>query len=511
MALPLGGKVPWVPDSWKMVYDKYTEFDAWYAGDPNKLAAVHSNKIHTPTRRGMHWAKEAYEERVTMLHVPMAGDIAQTSASLLFSEAPKIRIPDADEKNSEAKASQDRLEEIINEGGIFNRLIEAAETCSAMSGVFIKANWDMTLTDMPIFGVAQADTAIPEFKWGFLQAVTFWREFEDDEVIWRHLERHEMAGGVAYILNGLYRGSKDELGPQVGLTNRPETAELPPSLNTGLPSLLVRYIPNMKPNRMMRGSNLGQSDYAGVEGLMDALDEVYTSWMRDIRLGLGRIIVPDQWLNRDVDGEFRFSMDQEVYTTLDMDPMSAEKAGITISQFKIRTEEHYKTAQELIYRIVSNAGYSPQTFGLNIDGKAESGTALNIRERKSFLTKSKKERYFKPAIEAILELMLMIDKSVFNTGITPFRPSIEFSDSLINDFAQSAASVELINRAQAASMETKVRILHPDWNKEQVEEEVKKIKDDTNASIQMPNPDATGNDLGPDGKPMINPDDAGTA
>lgn len=490
MPLPEGGnKMRWPPREWEDIYDLYAEHDAWYSGDPNKLAKVYSMRVATPTPRGQFWAKEVKEERRTMIHVPIAGDIATTSADLLFSEPPKIRITEAhaEKADSSAKKAQERLDEIIAEGGIFNRLLEGAETCAALGGVFIKPNWDSELAPYPILSVAQADNALPEFKWGFLTAVTFWKVIEEENgVYWRLLERHE--NGV--IFNGLYRGGHDTLGTRVPLTTRADTADIPEVVYTNIKGIAVRYVPNMRPNRRFRGSSLGMSDYAGAEGLMDALDEVYSSWMRDIRLGRARIIVPEMFLQKRDDGQFVFDIDQEVFTSLDIDPMSAEKAPITLSQFEIRTEQHQKAALDLLDRIIATAGYSPQSFGLQIEGRAESGTALNIRERKSFITKSKKERYWKTAIEDVLTMILQIDREQLRSGVDVFRPVVEFQDSLQNDILQTATAVEMLNRAQAASIETKVRMLHPDWDNEQVLAEVDKIMKEQ--GLSMPNPDDVG-------------------
>lgn len=473
----------WPPEEWNEVYNLYTLHDAWYSGDPNKLAAIYQSLVATPTPRGAHWAREVKEERRTMLHVPIAGDLAGTSADLIFGEAPKFRIAEAHDENAlaGAKKTQDRLDEIINLDNVANKLHEAAESCAALGGVFIKPNWDQELADHPILSIAQADNAIPEFKWGMLTAVTFWKVLEEDDFhVWRLLERHEKG----FIFYGLYKGKERELGMQVGLTVRSDTADLPEVLTTEIDELLVRYIPNMRPHRMMRGLQLGRSDYSGNEGLMDALDEVFTSWMRDIRLGQGRIMVPEAYLERKVDGGHKFDVDAEIFVPFDMDPLSAENIGIKANQFEIRTEDHKNTALELIDRIVTNSGYSPQTFGLNIEGRAESGTALNIRERRTFLTKGKKENYWKTPVEDILQMMLLIDKQHLGGKVEIFRPNVEFQDSMYTDVSQLAESVETLNRAQAVSIETKVRMLHPDWEKEQIEAEIEAIKADTGMNME---------------------------
>lgn len=491
MPLPENPNMAWPPETWADVFADYEEWSAWYSGDPARLASVYSKRAFTPTPRGRFWAKDTFEERRVMLHVPVAGDIAAVSASLLFSEPAYGMIPEAHGANpsSEAKATQDRLEEIMDAGGIHNRLLEAAETCAAMGGVFLKPTWDKSLAPRPILSIAQADAAIPEFRFGILTAVTFFREFPDDtssNVVWRHLERHE----PGLILNGLYRGSQGQLGRRMPLTAHPETAGLPDMIDVrqvlGIDGLICRYVPNRLPNRKHRGVYVGMSDYSGVEGFMDALDEAYTSWLRDIRLGQGRLFVPSMFL----DSTGAFDLDKEVYTVLDIDPMSLEKLGSAIkdTQFAIRTEEHYRTCLEWMDRIVTHAGYSPQTFGLKIEGRAESGKALHIRERKTFTTKGMKERYWKPAVEDILQIMLVIDKQVFGTpDIDPnLRPTLEFSDSIAFDLTEVAEAIEVLSRAHAISIQTAVEMAHPEWGEEEVAAEVQRIMRERGMAVEDP-------------------------
>src|SRR5690606_11672382 len=107
MPLPEGGNtVDWPPKSWQPVYAQLIEHAAWYAGDPERLAAVYGGRVTTRSRRPWYrfWerAGQEREEHQTrsQLHVPLAGDIAGTNAALLFSEAPDIRIPEAHAENA---------------------------------------------------------------------------------------------------------------------------------------------------------------------------------------------------------------------------------------------------------------------------------------------------------------------------------------------------------------------------------------------------------------------------
>jgi hypothetical protein len=61
---------------------------------------------------------------------------------------------------------------------------------------------------------------------------------------------------------------------------------------------------------------------------------------------------------------------------LDIDPSHQASAGITPVEFKIRTDDHAKTAADLTDRIIQSAGYSPRSLGL---GAGAAATATEVR------------------------------------------------------------------------------------------------------------------------------------
>lgn len=67
-------------------------------------------------------------------------------------------------------------------------------------------------------------------------------------------------------------------------------------MDTGARRPTAVYVPNMRLHRKIRRTPLGRSDFDGIEPVMDQLDEALTSWMRDLRLAKGRLVVPDAFL-----------------------------------------------------------------------------------------------------------------------------------------------------------------------------------------------------------------------
>ncbi|MEU3162909.1 hypothetical protein [Streptosporangium sp. NPDC006930] len=480
MPLPSGGT--WPPHHLTPIYQEYAVHNAWYVGNPDDLARIYEG--HTGTRpanrpstyRGgvvgtlarMFWgAPTPQGEKNTKLHVGVASDICAMSSDLLFSEPPSITV--------ENTGTQERIEELV-ETGLQATLLEGAEVGAALGGYYLRAVWDQAATKKPWLAVVHADAAVPEFRWGKLSAVTFWRivEQDDNHTFLRHLERHE----PGRILHGLYKGESGTLGQPMALTAHPETSGLKPVVETRIDKLTAVYVPNMKPNREWRnvpaGANLGRSDLAGVLGLMDALDEVYTSWMRDVRLAKARLIVPSSYLQGNGPGRgASFDYERELY-----EPMSVlggdDRMEISANQFDIRTADHRDTAAELLAAILRSTGYSAQSFGLGGD-VAMTATEVAAKERRSLITRGRKAVYTGPELADAVEMLLLLEATLFSSGVVPERPTVVFGDSVSADIQALATTVELMRRAEAVSDEVAVRMLHPDWDEPAVLEEVDRI------------------------------------
>ncbi len=497
----------WPPPAIREEMRLYTQHGAWYAGDPDRLAQVYGAGVRPaigldpkgydrPLMRAGGWATRVVrwfwgtpippgQSRSTKLHIPIAADIASTSADLLFSEPPTLKVP--------GKKGQTRLDSVLHEAGVYGTLLEAAELGAAYGGVYLRVGWDTTMCDYPVVDALPPDAAIPEFHSGRLAAVTFWRVVhEEDRVVWRHLERHERGR----VYHGLYQGDEDTLGQQVPLEEHPATAGFAAIVDAdgGFDSgydrgLLVHYIPNMRPHRTLRGTALGRSDFAGVEPLMDALDETWTSWMRDLRLGKARIIVPDVYLSNAGRGQgSMWDPDKEIYSGLGMlPPADGGNNMITLSQFSIRVAEHADTSKMLLAQILRGAGYNVQSFGEGgNDGQAATATEIHMKRHRSYSTRGRKIGYWTPGLSWMAEAMLSVDHAVFGTKVTAERGVVAWPDGVMPDPEALGRTLDMLNRAQSASLDTRVRMLHPDWDDNQVTAEKERLRDELGLNVPDP-------------------------
>jgi hypothetical protein len=446
------------------------------------------------------------------------------SSSILYGEMVKVEIedptvtdpdnapgentdsPGVPVKNKAIEAMNARLADLLDDGA-HAVLLESGELSSALSGAFLRVSWDQSVVpDKPFLTVVAPDGAIPDFRFGRLAAVTFWADLapiSGMDGTWKLLERHE-PGTIEW---GLYHSkATGALGMRVPLTEHPATEGLANVVNqdsqveTGSELLTAVYIPNVKPNRSRRkdpvAANLGRSDFDAVEPLFDALDEVYTSWMRDIRLGKARVLIDRQMLDAGKPGEgSMFNADREVFTNIEGGLGSGSGNNppppITQVQFKIRVQEHSETASNLLTRIFSAAGYSPQTFGEAGPNAVRTITATEVdsREKMTMQTRGVKIMYARPQLQHIFAALADVDAYVFNgPGRGDFLPDVEFPDASAPSMDALATTLQMLRAALLLSDETGVEMLHPDWDEQQVLDEVERLKTEK-AALNPPLPD----------------------
>ena len=505
--MPLPDKsISWPPKELANVTPALGVWNAWYTGDGDQLSRAYgalsgSAPQNRPSqyRGGLvgtvarwFWGQPtSVGAKRVKLHVPLAADISTASADMLFAEQLRLVTDKADQ------ARRERLNLILQDNSWESLLPEAAEVAAALGGVFLRVTWDDAVSDYPIITSVHADAAWPEFRFGRLWAVTFWQVLEvNDQQTIRHLERHERGR----VEHGLYLGTADSLGIRTDLKSHPTTANLTvdadASVETGFERLTAVYIPNIRPNKLWRGDPtggyLGRSDFSGVEPLMDSLDETYTSWMRDVRLAKARLLVPQNHLHGEGRGQgATFDIDQEVFVELAALPGSARDQTLQVSaqQFAIRAADHEATATAFASKIVQGAGYSEQSFGLGDTGGAATATEIAARQRKSMTTREKKTRYWSPAIVEIIAAAMAVDAAKFNGPGQFTKPvQVEFPPSVQPTPLELAQTAQTLSIARAASTETLVRMVHPDWDKPEIDKETAAILAEKSVVVDLPMP-----------------------
>lgn len=517
--------IAWPPTNEIARYDRMRVASTWYGGDPDKLATLYTNgyggaevaqdgvlkKTVLAVRRFFWGTAPTLGERTTKVHVPVAEDIATLSSELLFSEGLSIRVdgpvePEdvvdpADEEGKrllkvkgqpteETQKVQDRLEELIDKADLQALLLAAAETQSPLGSVALRVAWDKNIEPtMPFITRADADSVITEYSWGKLVSVTFWRVLSvKGETYVRHLERHERGK----IFHGVYVGTLSNLGHQEPLAEHGLDFEVNAE---GYIPVDDKYrfatsVPNRLPDPLDRLNSAGRSDLSpGVITMMDSIDEIATSLMRDIELGKGRLVVADYMLEDNGPGKgTTFNPETKIFSPLKMQPGDDGEAPITSVQFKIRVEEHIRAIEWFVNQALKAAGYNSD-IERGTQGGDMTATEYSGKNKRSLSTRDKKITYWTNALEEILEALLAADAEQFHTpGIKPMPVVVEFPDAVQPDIKVLAETVKVMKDAEAASIQTLVQTLHPDWSVREVADEVELIQ----SEHSVVNPDTFG-------------------
>lgn len=492
------------PTDWAPAFEQYALNSVLWSGDvenyftagtptrgddPNSHYNKPQNVFAKLMARFQFWSKPApVGEARTRVHGPLATNLATLSANTLMATPPQSRITRAGK--SVKGPAQDRADLILNGDDHFMKLIEAAELASGLSGVVLTANWDRDNTDKPWMEVSPCDAAIPEYVLGRLFAVNLWTTHEQRTVVGYHdavlyhVERHE----PGKIIHALYKGTESNIGSLVPLDTLEATAGIPRLRNvivnddgtvtipTGVSTLTAQYWRNLPTRRFRQNgllSKIGRADTEGLEGLLDQYDMVWSAWMRDIKLARARLIIPEAYqetIGRN--GERAFDDDAEIITALAYTE-AGDGETIRAEQFDIRSEAHSLALLGLTKEILQGAGWSMSSYNGEDGGAAKTATEVNDDTTTTERTYKRKGLYYKQAGVAINRTLLELDAVHYRgAGIQKADAlDVVFEDLSTMDPEKEARIVSGWHSAESATVETRVRFLHPEWDDIQVQKE----------------------------------------
>ncbi|MGW2095769.1 hypothetical protein [Promicromonospora sukumoe] len=506
MSLP-ASNTAWPPPELAAVTARTQESHVWWEGDPAKLAAFYGSEQGRTSPSGVKArARAAYDafwgrtptpagQAPKRYHAPIAGVIAKLSTTELFSEQLKFLDATKDE------AVQARADDIFNTPRFHSSLVEAGEACSALSGGFQRVVWDTEIADNAWIDFVDADRAIPEFRWGRLVAVTFWSELAggDDREVWRHLERHESG----YIVHAVYKGTASSLGRMMALADHSATADISIDgadegrgayVATGVKELTAAYVPNVTPNPEWRHDpklrNLGRADLStDIFPSFHQLDRIYSSLMRDFRIGAGKVHASESVLtNLGMGKGVSLDEEQEIYSRVGNGGFTANGDMQSIFEFfqpAIRVLEHDQGAALLLREVLRKVGYSPVSLGLS-DEVAQTATEASGKKDLTVKTTKAKARHWGSALGPLATTCLRVDAIKFpGKGAAPSEElELEWPQFARESDLAKAQTVQAWSVANAASTKTKVAYLHEDWDDTRVQEEADLI--DGANTIQAP-------------------------
>lgn len=525
------------PYPFDIAASRYTEHRAWWSGDMQTIKDIYQGGgVATHIYKGvahrggvigglskMFWGQPvpAGEYR-TQLHLPLPADVAQKSSTLLYGEMPAIDLPDAEDRN---KGAQDRLDVIMRSDQAHSQLLISGEYASALGGTYLAPVWDTQVADHVFPKAYRADVALPSFRHGQLVGVKLWTEYrtEDGHAVFRLIEEHR-PGLIRYTL---HQGGDNNLGPAVPVTEIEDTKYLANLVSpveytrlaidgqytvnvaTGVPEMAVSYYPNMMPQPDWEQfgplASVGRSDFLGNEPVFDKVDQMWSSLFRDVDNGLGRLTMPESYLEQNGPGNgATVDINRQVYVGIKALGAAGDTLAsqITQTQFDIRDETHLNIIDALERRVLRTIGLSPKEFGKSTPTGNKTATEVTDDRSESEATRDVKGIYARPAIARTARLCLAIDAIVFpGKGGGEFgNPTVTFAKISQEDPEKRARTLQYIDAARAASIEWKVRYNTEgtDLTEAEIKEEIARVEAEQQAE-RLPDPMMTPFDENPDG------------
>lgn len=518
------------PEPFDIAFARFRELDAWYTGDTETLQEIYSGGATVTHQVGGRafrggvigtlskwwWGQpQATGEKRMKMHLPLAADLCTLSADLLFGEAPQVlfRRPadslpasgaERENQGPWSHPAQDRLDSIIASDEAHAEFLLWGEYAAALGGAYLAVAWDPAVSDHVFPKAYAADCAIPTFRHGRLASVRLWTEYRNGNEVFRLIEDHQ-PGSVSYAL---YRGGPKNLGDLVPLSSHPDTAHyellrnesdlevalsnpaalpLDVRIGTGSERLAVVYMPNARPVRDWRKlgplAYLGRSDLDGIQDVLDKVDQTWSSLMRDVDNGQGRLIIDEAMLDTAAPGDgATFDPYRQVFTAVGAVPAKSADGGSPIKnvQFDIRVQEHLQIIEGLKKEIASALGYSESHLGIQ-EARTGDRTATEVSAdlTDSERTRDKKALYAKAALSQWALAALEIEHAVFGgfeKGDLASPPDVVFAPVSQADPEKLARTASLMEGV--ASLKERVRIQHSDWDDDELDAEVKAILDE---------------------------------
>lgn len=521
----------WPPRDERARYDRMRINSTWYGGERAQLAAMQGGVQITVTggvRTTLNpnggvastqasgstafWGARNNDHEVDdRRHLPVAEDIAALSAEVLFATRPQIvvdgptEVVQSDDGKAQAerptvatRAAQQRLDAILDRCNFHQTLMAAAETAAPLGAVGLRIAIDRGhIIDRPVIVRVDADAMLPQYTWGQLGGVWFWRVVgAEKNAVYRHVESH--VGGWVY--HGLYLGDPQNLGDRIPLADHPATRPLVPQVNDegGIQIALgggatAVSIPNMLPDPLDRQNPAGRSDYTpAVRGIFDDIDRVYTNLMQSIEDAQSRLFLDESLLERGAAGQGEtFNQDQRMFRRINMPPVDGEMTRMPIEkvQFEMRVEEYLKALDALVTKAIEAAGYTAEARQ-DEAGRQMTATEYSGRNQRSMRTRGKKIGYWQAELESILTTFASVDVDEFHpieyvdgvpVVVQAFPVRVEFPPAMQPTIVELAATAEALQRAKAASTATLVKTVHPEWDELEVQDEVDRIMNEGSA------------------------------
>lgn len=492
--------------------DKIAEYKVWSSGNAVKLKEFYDRYGDYDS---LHYFWRNAPTSSLKKHTGIPSLISQKMGYILFGNGIDIEVLAYDE----AGAKSDDVTAYIREEvlTLYSKLemeqkLQDGATIESWGGeVFYKLSVDNTLSDYPILEVADVTRGRVYKDRGIIREIRFPTYHKVKDTNYRLDEVYSTTeNGDACIYYKLYKLNvmKNE-EEEVPLYTIPQTSHIDPEIKVfeGIKGLLAFAKPNKK-SLMFADSDYGASDYEGAIDSFDAMDEAYSTIFKELRTNRTVRYIPKDMIPKSPDGRFILNDNfTDAYVQVESDIDQNSKSEITFSIIPDKTESHKAKFLTALTTALNKAGLSPYAIGITgLESVNASAESQQERNKVTLETRKSKMEVWKPFIEEMLIKILQLNDWMVRNKIVDqaykdnnikwenIDIQVSFGDYIVETEGSVIANVANQIAAGVISTETALKALHPDWNDQQILEEVNRIRYERGMALDTPEslPELTG-------------------
>ena len=506
------------------------EYRTWFIGNSRMLRNMYNLAIKDDCLNYF-WYKAPSNYR--MIHTGIPGLISSKMATILFGGGLKFTTTvykddkTADEQvSAQAQELVDNLCKIVD---LNERLENAAQNESWGGHIYFKLSHDTGLSQYPILEVADVRKAEAIKERGITTAIKFKFWYKDAAKNGFRLDEIYTtdALGDAVIRYELYQLAKDGSEVARKLEDLPQTSQIKEDFHlnddnelvyTGLKGMLAFDKPNRTPSHEFPDSEYGASDYEGALDSFDALDEAYSELIAEIRSNKTIRYIPESMIPKQIITDST-THQQVVISLLPNDFVTNyvkieggldqnAKNEMNIQVIPDKTLQHLEKWKVALSTAINCAGLSPLALGITgLESINSSDKSQQERNKVTLETRNKKIRIWKPFIEDVVLKVLELNswmvknaqakQDAFETMDLTFDNldvKAEFGDYIIEQQSEKITTWSGAKSSGIASTHEAVSQIHPDWEEDEINDEVNLIRFEQGMSLDNPSnlPELTG-------------------
>lgn len=515
------------PDN--LASERLSENFVWYCANIKGIRDYYKNHASDVGDKSYFWATVPEENRKVHSGLPLL--ISRKMATIIYGNGIEISVnvyKDGKEESNvidetKSKYAKDLLLTVINDEKVnLQEKLENSEKSASWSGhIAFKLSHDVDLSPFPIVEIADKRTFEVVKNRGITTAIIF-KTYHTKKVgnVKKEYILHEIYStassdyitniknsdgqeveakvekGTAIIRYELYFRKADGKLEQVELTTIDETANLPNEIvYFGFKGMLALDMKNLKPDGEFVDSPYGVSDYQGAYSTYDALDEIVSEIVSEIRDNKTLRYIPNEFIESDGYGDFK-KLNKYItnfVVTHDSNINNpAHDPKLDKTEFEDKTSAHYDKYKVLIGQACSLSGLSVISLGIpGLESIDSSDKSTRERTKATQETRKEKIRLRKPVVQNLLVKIMQLTswiQSNFPESIPDGIPTIEidygncdinvdFNDYVVDSITEKVNTWSTAKSTGIASTEMVVRKIHGDTMTEnQIIDEVNRIR-----------------------------------